>query len=133
MVNKLISHSLTAMGMPNSLEPTNLYNSNGLKPDGVTHLPLKFGKSLTWIFTSPHPLCPCHLNTPGSVAEIAEKKKNEKYESLQQNYFFTPIAIDTLGTYGPQAKQIISLIGKRLSAKHKDPRRLVYLRESLGK
>jgi hypothetical protein len=132
MLNRLISHSLTAMGMPNSLEPANLYNSNGLRPDGVTHLPLKYGKSVAWDFTSPHPLCPSHLHTSGSVAELAEKKKNEKYASLQENYCFTPIAIDTLGSYGPQASQIIGLIGKRLAEKHKDRRRLAFLRQSLG-
>ena len=61
-----------------------------------------------------------------------EKYKNEKYASLQENYCFTLIGIDTLRRYGSQAKQIISFIGKRWAAKHKDPQEVAYPRETLG-
>jgi hypothetical protein len=130
-VNKLISHSLQSMGMPNILEPSNLFNANGVRPDGVTLLPYKCGKSLIWDFTCPHPLCTSHL-TRTNITAAAETAKEVKYAPLSENYSFTPIAIDTMGVYGPQAKKFINHVGTKLSEKYNDPRRKAFLKQSIG-
>ena len=103
MVNGIISNHLKAAGLPNILEPSNLINSNGLRPYGVTLVPYKQGRCLTWDFTCPHPLAASHLPN-SNVAESAEITKIHKYRTLSENYIFSPIAIDTMGGYGPAAK-----------------------------
>ena len=85
------------------MEPSNLFESNGLRPDGVSLVPYKKGKSVTWDFTCPHPLCLSHLPRD-NINESAESKKVEKYTSLAENYIFIPISIDTFGRYGPQQR-----------------------------
>jgi hypothetical protein len=131
MVNSLISKNLQAMGMPNSLEPSNLFKANGLRPDGISRLPFKYGKSLIWDFTCPHPLCQSHLQQ-SHVTASAESKKTEKYAVMTENYHFIPIAIDTLGGYGPQATKFVNFMGRCLSEKYNDPRRLSFLKQSIG-
>jgi hypothetical protein len=130
-VNKLISLNLQSMGIPNTLEPSNLFNSNGLRPDGVSRLPFKYGKSLIWDVTCPHPLCQSHLQQL-HVTDTAETKKSEKYAIMAENYYFVPIAINTLGCYGTQAKKMILFMGKFLAEKHNDPRRHSFLKQSIG-
>ena len=117
--------------MPNTLEPSNLFNANGLRPDGVTLLPYKCGKPLVWDFTCPHPLCTSRISQM-NVAEIAENNKDLKYASLKENYFFIPVAIDTFGGYGTQARKFVNFIGARLSKKCNDQRRRAFLKQNIG-
>jgi hypothetical protein len=131
MLNQIISNNLQAMGLPNKLEPTNLINANGLRPDGVSNLPFKHGKSLVWDFTSPHPLCQSRLHQC-NVADQAEARKVEKYAALEDIYHFIPIAIDTLGGYGVQARRLVSFMGRSLAEKFNDPRRLSFLKQNIG-
>jgi hypothetical protein len=131
IVNKLISQHLQAMGMPNTLEPSNLFNANGLRPDGVSLLPYKCGKPLVWDFTCPHPLCISRLAQPNAT-EVAESNKQMKYASLTENYFFVPVAIDTFGAYGTQAKKFVNYIGEKLSEKYNDHRRRAFLKQNIG-
>jgi hypothetical protein len=130
-VNKIISQNLIAVGLPNTLEPSNLFGANGLRPDGVSLVPYKRGKSMTWDFTCPHPLCTSHLSRT-NVNESAETKKEERYAALSENYLFIPIAIDTLGRYGSQAEKLINEIGAKLAEKHNDPRRTAFLKQNIG-
>ena len=131
MVNKIIAQNLLAVGLPNTLEPSNLFESNGLRPDGVSLVPYKKGKSVTWDFTCPHPLCLSHLPRD-NINESAESKKVEKYTSLAENYIFIPISIDTFGRYGPQAEKFLSEVGGRLSEKFNDPRRATFFKQNIA-
>jgi hypothetical protein len=130
-VNSILSKNLQAMGMQNLLEPSNLFQANGLRPDGVTLLPYKAGKSLIWDFTCPHPLCQSHLSRI-KVTDGAEDRKREKYRNMSDNYHFVPIAIDTLGGYGKQAKQFVNYVGQKIGEKQNDPRRKAFLRQNIA-
>ena len=60
----------------------------------------------------------------GSVADDAEKKKWMKYAGLvtvDTSYLFTPIAIETLGAFGTEAKRSFKDIGCRLIDYTQDP------------
>ena len=59
--NKIISLALLKAKVPNSLEP-NDFNSLGLRPDGLTHIPFKSGKLMTWDFTCIDSLAPSYIN-----------------------------------------------------------------------
>ena len=114
MVNEIISRAFKTAACPNVQEPSHL-NSN-VRPDGITTIPYRCGKSLAWDFTCPHPMVDSALsiNTKrGALADNKENKKTRKYSSLAPDYIFSPIAIDSVGAYGRSAQETIKEIGKR--------------------
>ncbi|KAJ4450342.1 hypothetical protein ANN_01762 [Periplaneta americana] len=61
--------------VPSILEPSGISRSDGKRPDGLTLVPWRVGKSLIWDSTCVDTLAPSHLSstskTPGSAAESA--------------------------------------------------------------
>ena len=45
------------------------------------------------------------------MAEEAERRKKTKYAHLGVNHFFIPVAIETLGVFGPEARSFIKDLG----------------------
>jgi len=72
--------------------------------------------------------------TAGSVAAKAEAEKLVKYAEIASSadYIFTPIAIETLGAWGPSADAICSDIGARLSSLTGDIRATAFLKQRLA-
>ncbi len=68
-----------------------------------------------------HPLSQSHLRVtkgePTQAARKAEAKKLLKYERLQPRYIFTPIALETLGAWGPSASKFFRELGARQQVK----------------
>jgi len=54
---------------------------------------------------------PLTSKTPGSAAERAEKAKIALYQELTKDYAFTPIAVETFGSWGQQGHSLIKEIG----------------------
>ena len=125
-VNDVIHRALNAAGVPSHLEPVGLSRDDGKRPDGATLIPWKQGQCLVWDFTCPNTIARSYINKSseqaGSVSTSAEEKKVKKYSSLGKNYIFTPIAVETLGPWGPEAASFIRELGRRLSARTDDPR-----------
>ena len=120
MVNECVSRTLTSAGLPNKLEPRNISDCEHLRPDGVTLIPYKRGKSLAWDVSCPHPLCASHVknNTNcGKLSTQCEELKSKKYSCLEEKYNFCPIIIDTIGAYGCKTEAIITEIGRLLKKK----------------
>ena len=53
-------------------------------------------------------------NHPGAAAEIREAQKNSKYKSLENDYYFVPVGIETFGSFGPEGHKLIQAIGKKI-------------------
>jgi hypothetical protein len=93
---------------------------------------------LVWDFTCPDTLAPSHLNhssqAAGSAAERAEVLKQTKYAELvaSGDFLFAPIAIETLGAWGPSALSICAEIGGRIAALTGDLRSFAFLKQRLG-
>jgi hypothetical protein len=91
-----------------------------------------------WDFTCPDTLAPSHLinssHTAGSAATKAESSKRAKYTEIasSENYIFCPIAIETLGAWGPSATEICAEIGARIYEHTGDPRSTAYLKQRLA-
>ena len=47
----------------------------------------------------------------GAVAQQAEEKKMQKYKHLDSCHFFTPVAIETTGVFGPKATEFLKELG----------------------
>jgi hypothetical protein len=69
----------------------------------------------------------------GSAAVKAEVNKKTKYIELADSgdYIFTPIAVETLGAWGPSALAICAEIGGRIAVRTGDPRATSYLRQRM--
>jgi hypothetical protein len=68
------------------------------------------------------------------VAEQAETRKFSKYAELVASgeYIFAPIAIETLGVWGPSALAICAEIGGRIAERTGDIRSVAFLKQRLG-
>jgi len=93
---------------------------------------------LVWDFTCPDTLAPSHLlrssTAAGSAAEAAEAKKRTKYIELARSgdYTLAPVAVETLGAWGPSALEICKEIGSRIARTSGDTRSTEFLRQRLA-
>jgi hypothetical protein len=122
--------------VPVALEPSGLLRGDGKRPDGVTLIPWSRGRCLIWDFTCPDTLAQSHVLqsslAAGSAASAAESNKRSKYEQLAVANTFVPIAIETLGAWGPEALAVSSELGTRISAKTGETRSTSFLRQRLA-
>ena len=96
-------------------------------------VPFQKDKSLVWNETIPHPMCPSHRADERMTAcNRAESKKSAKYQSLLENYFFAPIAIDAFVAYGKQAEKTLVAVGAYLAARSGDAKSCMYFRQRLS-
>jgi hypothetical protein len=119
--NMLIKRALNQIDCPSIIEPENLLDSEGIRPDGVTAFPYKHGKCLTWDFTCVNTLQDTFLfecaKEAGKAAIGGEKRKDVTYEKLLRNYIFVPIAVETFGSWGKRGLKFIKEIGKKIQEK----------------
>ena len=113
------------MKIPAHLEPTGLYRTDGKRLDGATIVPWKGGKVLVWDATCPDTLAPSYSDLAsreaGAVAEEAERRKKAKYAHLEASHYFVPVAIETLGVYGPEARSFLKDLGHRITSATLEP------------
>lgn len=117
-INDIIKRTLDSINVPSRLEPSGIFRADGKRPDGMSLIPWHSGKSLVWDATCPDTVAPSHLNSSsveaGKVAKEAEDLKTAKYSHLTANYHFVPVAIETLGAFGPSARSFFKELAGRL-------------------
>ena len=68
----------------------------------------------------------------GSAASAAESRKRTKYAELSSgNYAFVPVAIETLGAWGPCALEFCADLGERIVRYTGDARVTAFLKQRL--
>ena len=116
--NNILKQAFSTSNIPSVLEPQNLYRIDGRRPDGLTLVPWERGTSLIWDFTCIDRLSPSYTNDAlyagPKVAEKAEDRKRATYNTLQRDYIFEPVAVETLGGYGPSTTVFLKKLSKRL-------------------
>jgi hypothetical protein len=119
-VNDLIKRALASANVPSMLESSLLCRDDGMRPDGLTVMPWANGQCLVWDFTCPDTLAASHLNraiqSPGAVANDAERRKKLKYRTLTSLYSFTPIAVESLGSVGEKALKFFCDLDNRIAS-----------------
>ena len=53
--------------------------------------------------------------TAGDAAEIAENRKNQKYQTLLDTHDFIPLALETLGPINLRGLELITEMGRHLT------------------
>ncbi|KAI5632042.1 reverse transcriptase (RNA-dependent DNA polymerase) domain-containing protein [Phthorimaea operculella] len=134
--NDLIRRALMSVDVPCVLEPPGLSRADGKRPDGLTLIPWKRGRSLLWDATCACTFAATHLprimRTAGLAAEFLAKQKTEKYAGLCQSYDFVPFAVETSGVWCAAARTFAMEIGQRLKACGRDPRAGSYLVQQIS-
>jgi len=109
---------------------------DGKRPDGLTLIPWRGGKPLTWDVTIVSTLADSHLHSTshsaGSAAETASIRKETKYSSLPPDFIFQPVAIETLGTLDASAVNFLREVGRRLTSLSGDSRETSFLFQRLS-
>ena len=135
-INDIVKRALATAGIPAILEPVGLDRGDGKRPDGISVFPFSEGKSLCWDATVSDTFCQTALlssaHSPGSAANRAEDRKIAHYQSLQSQYRFTPISMETTGAYGKLTEKFVSELGRRLRGATGDPREASWLRQRLS-
>ena len=135
-INDIIFRALKSAGIVTELEPEGLSRNDGTRPDGITLYPFSRGRPLCWDATCVDTLAETSVIEnaieAGSAAAKAERAKVRKYEYLARRFRFEPIAIETLGAYGPTSKITVEEIGRRKSEKTGDKREVMWLKQRLS-
>ena len=88
------------------------------------------------IFTCVDTLCDSYVQDSakeaGKAAKNAETRKHNKYKDLKDNYLFTPIAIETFGSWGPESLKFIKEVGRKIQENTGEKRSVSYLIQSLS-
>ena len=136
LLNGVVQRALRAAHMPSILEPAGLSRDDGKRPDGLTLVPWKRGRSLIWDATCVHRLSASYTAAArqegAAVANIAEKRKTDKYTSLAGDYYFQPVAIETLGGIGKYTWAFTQDLGQSISMETQDKREASFLRQRLN-
>ena len=134
-VNDIIQ-ALTLANVPSKLEPSGIVREDNKRPDGMSNIPWSHGRHLVWDFTCPDTLAPSHLHgtriEAGSAAKSAEERKTSKYQSIALYHKFVPIAVETLGPMGLEAKSFLLELDQRLRQQTGEPRSTSFLFQQIS-
>ena len=75
---------------------------------------------LVWDATCPDTLAPSYstlaVREAGAVADEAERKKKVRYAHLENSHHFVPVAVETLGVFGSEARSFFKDLGGPIKA-----------------
>jgi len=98
----LIARTLVSAGIPVTKEPSGLSRSDDKRPDGLTLVPWKEGKPLTWDSTVVCTVVDSYVSgsarVSGTAAKTAAQRKKAKYATLQRTHLFQPVVVESIGT-----------------------------------
>ena len=134
--NELIKRALATAGVPSVLEPTGLTRNDGKRLDGLSLFPWSMGRNLIWDYTCSDSLCKSYVTKTskeaGKAAEMAEERKLSHYQELSTQYIITPVANETLGSWGSRSLKFIQELGQRMCEATGEKRSTSYLFQSLS-
>jgi Reverse transcriptase (RNA-dependent DNA polymerase) len=135
-LNDCIWRALQRADIPSAKEPLGLIRTDGKHPDGLTLIPWKGGKSMTWDATVTDTVAESYLSTTaveaGAAAEAAAGRKEAKYAQIINTHIFVPLAFETLGPINSKGATFLSELGRRISTCTGDPRETSFLFQRLS-
>ena len=107
-----------------------------MRPDGLTLIPWKEGKCLTWDVTVADTFAATYVSATsvkaGEAAARLAANKRDKYEEITHNHLFCPIAVETMGPVGDEGKDYLSAIGHLITKITGDPRETSFFFQRLS-
>lgn len=71
-------------------------------------------------------------NQSGAAADQAERDKHNHYIELKNQYIFTPLAFESLGSIGPETDLFLAKLGKFMKRKTGEARSLDFLLQRIS-
>ena len=98
-LNDLLARAFASAAIPVAKEPLGLSGADGKRPDGLTMVPWREGKPLTWDVTVVCPLAQSYIgdsatNAAQIWAEAAATRKAAKCAGLERTHIFQPVAVE---------------------------------------
>ena len=122
-INDFVFRSLSRANFPAKREPPRLLKSDCKRPDGITLIPWREGKCLAWDATVGDTFAPTYLSATsvkaGSAADHLASKKRTKYADLRHNFYFCPIAVETMGPIEDEGAELLTSIGRYITGEHR--------------
>jgi hypothetical protein len=135
-INDLIWRAMSRASIPSVKEPHGLTRSDGKRPDGLTLIPWREGRSATWDVTVTDTMANSYVATSSacaaSAAEAAAQRKDSKYADIARTHLFFPVAFETMGPINQLGQDFISQLGHRISTVTDDPRETSFLFQRLS-
>jgi len=101
-----------------SKKPSGLSRSDAKRPDGLTLIPWRAGRSLIWDVTVSCTTADSYLEASfreaGAAAELAASNKMVKYAGLSSQGEFVPTAVESHGPINRDDLQFMSELDRRL-------------------
>jgi len=123
-----VARAFASAAKPMAKEPQGLSRADGKRPDGLTMVPWRERKPLTWDVSVVCPLAESYIGDSatyaGSAAEAAATRKAAKYAGLERTQ---PVAVENLGTMNASAYGFLAGLGQKISAISVDDRETCYL------
>ena len=132
-MKEIVGRALRSAGLPTRLEPLGLCRgTNNKRPDGETLVPWQSGQPLAFDVTCIDSFAPSRQHCQPGVALVQkEAEKRAKYADLR-GHLFSPVAVETLGRWGPQSFAFLKELGRRLNSVSGDSRSSSFLRHRLS-
>lgn len=85
------------------LNPPNVIDGDGIKPDGLTLVNWQTEKTLVWDFTCADTLAKSYVKessrNPGFAAQKTTELRKHLYKHPEANFHFVPVCVETLDTW----------------------------------
>ena len=132
-MKEIVGMLLRSAGLPTRLEPLGLCRgTNNKRPDGETLVPWQSGQLLAFDITCIDSFAPSRQHCQPGVALVKkEAEKRAKYADLR-GHLFSPVAVETLGRWGPQSFAFLKELGWWLNSVSGDSRSSLFLRHRLS-
>lgn len=135
-LNDLVWRAMSRAGIPSLKEPHGLARSDGKRPDGLTLIPWREGRSATWDVTVTDTVATSYVaissTNAASAAEAAAQRKASKYADIARTHLFFPLAFETMGPMNVTGQDFLSEIGHRITSITEDPRETSFLFQRLS-
>ncbi|CAH2235696.1 jg18064 [Pararge aegeria aegeria] len=84
----------------------------------MTLIPWRLGRSLVRDMSCVDTLAASHIRATssmvGAAATSADRAKRRKYENMYSSFIFVPFGLETLGSWGPEARALFKELSKRV-------------------
>ena len=114
-MNNILWRAIKWVQIPAVKEPISLLQHDGKHPHGTTLLLWAQGKPAAWDVTVPDTYAESHISQKPGKQELLPTKhqKTAKYRALSVSHIFVNVAVETAGTWGQSAIELVQEIGKR--------------------
>ena len=115
-LNDLIARALLRADILCVKKPPGLSRKDGKRPDDLSLIPWRTGKSVVWDVTVGNTMALSYIGLSSQRAgSVASTRKEAKYEDISQSHIFVPLVFESIGLVCSQAASFLQEFGRRIT------------------